>query len=119
MNKKTNLSHKAIKLLLNTSLVRLGQPALTRLRDARAQALVHHDTHHGARHVAPAFAWAGNNTWQAAGMQHKSRILAATVLVIALLFSISAYWQQATENDVAEVDLSILTDDLPMHVYLD
>lgn len=116
MNTKPGISHTVIKQLLNTSLARLGQPALARLRDARAQALARHNAHR----VVPSLSLVGSFTWLAAGTHYKSQLLVATVLAIAILFSVVAYQQQqAAENDVAEVDISILTDDLPMHVYLD
>lgn len=114
MSTKQNINHKKIKKLLNISLAKLEQPTLAQLRGARARAIALHE----ARQAAPAFAWAGNMTWQAAS-QHKPHILAAAALVVAILFSAAAYWQQTVENDAAEADISILTDDLPMHVYLD
>ena len=115
MNKKTNLSHKAIRLLLNTSLARLEQPTLARLRDARAQAL----SRHRENRMVPALAWVENIAWPSAGTQYKPQLLAATALIIALLFSVAVYWPQIMEKDNTAVDISILTDDLPMHVYLD
>ena len=120
MSTKLNISHKAIKQLLNASLARLGQPTLSRLRDARAQAMARHDIRQRARQMTPAFAGAGNAAWHAVGSRYKTHLLVAGVLIMVMLFSVAAYrQQQAAENDVAEVDLSILIDDLPMHVYLD
>lgn len=115
MNKKTNLSHKAIRLLLNTSLARLEQPTLARLRDARAQALARHQE----SRVVPALSWVENIAWPSAGTQYKPHFWAATALIAALLVSVAAYWPQIVEKDSTAVDISILTDDLPMHVYLD
>lgn len=102
-----------IKQLLNRSLSRLDQPTLSRLHDARMQALAHY----GARSAAPAFAWAGNR--RAPHAHHKSYYGAAVVLLIALLFSVTVYWQQTTEHEVSEVDIAILTDELPIEVYVD
>jgi len=106
-----------IKQLLNRSLARLDQPTLARLRDARAQALVRYDAHS----AAPAFAWA--SLWtdhrHAADSHHKSHYLAAAVLLAALLFSGAAYWHHTTDHDVSDVDIAILTDDLPIEMYVD
>ncbi len=102
-----------VKQLLNRSLGRLDQPTLARLRDVRIQALARYD----ARSAAPIFAWAGN--WHVAGSHHKSYYGAIVVLLIALLFSGTAYWHQATDHDVSDVDIAILTDDLPIEMYVD
>lgn len=102
-----------VKQLLNRSLSRLDQPTLAKLRDARMQALAHYDV----RSAAPVFAWTGN--WHASRAHHKSYFWAAVVLLIALLFSVTAYWQQASDHDVSEVDIAILTDELPIEIYVD
>lgn len=115
MKTKFDISNMTIKQLLNTSLMRLRQPTLERLRDARARALLRHDAHR----AESSYSLVGSISWPTIGTQHKPRLW-ATVLAIAMLFSVATYWQQqATENDLAEVDISILTDDLPMHIYLD
>lgn len=100
------LRPEQIKQLLNNSLTRLEQPTLARLRDAREQALARYDV----RIAAPAFAWAGSS-------QRKSRYFAAAVLLAAILFSGVTYWHH--EHDVSEVDVAILTDELPIEVYVD
>lgn len=105
------LGAEQIKQVLNRSLTRLDQPALARLRDARAQALARYDAHC----AAPAFALAGH--WHAASSHRKSHYLAGAVLLAALLFGGVSYWHH--EHDVSEVDIAILTDDLPIEMYVD
>lgn len=105
-----------IKHLLNRSLAQIDQPTLARLRDARAQALTRYDAHS----AAPAFALA--NMWghhHAADFHHKSLHWIAIVLLVTLMFSCTAYWHHKTDHDVSDVDIAILTDDLPIEVYVD
>ncbi|MBI5657976.1 MAG: DUF3619 family protein [Nitrosomonadales bacterium] len=109
MNKK--LHPEQVRQLLNRSLTQLEQPVLVRLRDAREQALARH----AERVAAPAFAWAGN--WLFAATHHKSRYFAAAALLAIAVFSGGAYWHH--EHDVSEVDVAILTDELPIEVYVD
>ncbi len=112
MTKK--LSHATIKQLLNHSLTQLEQPTVVRLCDARAQALSRFE----ARRTAPAFAWAGMGVGSAAA-RHKPHFWPAAILFAALLFGVAAYWQQLAKHDTAKLDIAILTDDLPIHVYVD
>jgi hypothetical protein len=109
MNQK--IGPEQIRQLLNRSLAQLEQPVLTRLRDAREQALARHAAHA----AAPVFAWAGN--WRVAATHHKFRIVAAVALLAAILSSGAAYWHH--EHEVSEVDVAILTDELPIEVYVD
>ena len=108
-----------IRQLLNRSLSQIEQPTLERLREARTQALARYDAHN----AAPAFAWAGNSSRpeHSANLRHKPYYYwVGAILLVAFLFSGAAYWKNATtEQDVSEVDIAILTDDLPMHVYVD
>ena len=113
MTKK--LSHTTIKQLLNRSLTQLEQPTLARLRDARVQALARFE----ARRTTPAFAWAGMSVGHAAATRHKPHFWPAAILFAALLFGVAAYWQQLAKHDTADLDIAILTDDLPIHVYVD
>lgn len=106
-----------IKQQLNRSLAQLDQPTLARLRNARAQALARYDAHS----AAPAFAW--TSLWtdhpHSADSHRKSHYLAAAVLLAALLFSGAAYWHHTGDYDVSDEDIAILTDDLPIEMYVD
>lgn len=116
MNPK--LSHEQIRQLLNRSLGQIESPTLERLRDARQQALTRYDARHS---TAPSIAWAGHSAHSrpGTGSHHKSYYWAAAILLAACLFSGTSYWRHANEHEISEVDVAILTDDLPIHVYVD
>ena len=114
MNNKLNT--ESIRQLLNHSSAQLEQPTLTRLRDVRMQALARYD----ARSTASAFAWAGaNGSGHGTGSHHSHHYWASAVLLAALLFSGVTYWQHLVEHDNSDVDIAILTDDLPIDVYVE
>lgn len=116
MSKKSKLNHEKIKHLLNRSVTRLDQPVLERLHNARTQALVRYEAR---RRASPIVAWAGSFAWSAAGTPQKTHILAAAVLLAAVLFGAATYWNQVEDDALSELDIAILTDELPMHVYID
>ena len=113
--KEDELSHENIKQLLNHSVAQLEQPTLTRLHHAREQALARHDACCGE----PVSARAGHVIWHAFGARHKSRWWATTLLVATILFSATVYWNKNTKSDTADVDIAILTGDLPIRFYVD
>lgn len=53
-------------------------------------------------------------------MPHSTHQWAATViLLVATLCGGISYWQHAQENDLARLDTAILTDDLPLEIFVD
>lgn len=114
--KKNELSHDDIKQLLNHSAAQLDKPTLTRLHQAREQAMARYATRCIEQ---PISARAGHAVWHAFGAQHKSRLWAATLLVTLILFSATVYWNQNAKSDTTDVDIAILTGDLPIHFYVD
>lgn len=118
MNQEFNV--EPIRQLLNRSTARLGQAEVMQLRDARALALARYDEQH---RTAPVLAWAGNLTaaisGHASNSQHRLYYWAAAVLLAAGLLSGVAVWQHALEHDDSEVDIAILTDEMPIDVYVD
>lgn len=115
MNKKLNT--KSIRQLLNRSSSQLDQPAMARLREARAQALARYD----ARSTAPALSWAGAlGGYVRTAHSHRSHYyLAIAVLLAAFLYSGSTYWQHVADHDNSDIDIAILTDELPIDAYVD
>jgi Protein of unknown function (DUF3619) len=120
MNKtshETDGRPQAVRQLLDESLGQIGQPVLSRLHDARKQAM----SHYGAKRTAPAHAWAGFG--HGGDTQHRFHYRAAAVLLAVALFGGIAYWQHVVSNSDAcntcDTDIAILTGDLPVYVYTD
>ena len=114
---ETKLNTESIRQLLNRSSAKLEQPTLAGLRNARMQALSRFD----ARSAAPAFALAGmaHHFGHIFGSHRRHYYWASAVLFGALLFSGATYWQHYNEIDNSEVDIAILTDDVPISAYVD
>lgn len=115
MNNKNELNHGEIKQLLDRSLVQLERPTLARLRHAREQAL----THYATRCAEPVLFRAGHAIWHAFGTRNRPRLLVATLLLATILFGATTYWSPAAKPDTSDIDIAILTDDFPIHYYVD
>ena len=108
---------ESIKRLLNLSLAQLDQPTLDRLSAARRQALNRYKAR-GA--TLPLFAWAGEHAIRHAPVhRHGTHYWMGAVLLAASIFYGMVYWQQAMDSDTSDVDIAILTDDLPIQYYTD
>jgi cytochrome b subunit of formate dehydrogenase len=110
---KTNL----IKATLDTSTSQLTPSTLEKLHAARTHALAHQRT----KHAAPAFAWIGNHDdTRNSSYAPKTIHWAVAALFVACLISGASIWHDyTTEHEISEVDVSILTGDIPLHAYLD
>lgn len=65
-------------------------------------------------------AWAGNAISYMGGGQRAQGVrylIAVAALVLGLIGL--AYWQSNGSNDYSEIDINLLTDDLPINAYLD
>jgi hypothetical protein len=106
----------SIKEILDISSKQLPPLVIERLRESRTLALDQQRTY-----TSPVLAWVGAHS----GYFHAPRFsrsvnMAFAVLFIASLFSGISYWQSySKERDIVDVDIAILTDDLPINVYLD
>ena len=99
----TYLNTNTIRELLNRSAAQLDRKTVAGLNAAREQALLRHAP--GKTGLHP--------------MTPRRRMVAAfaTVLVTVSLFGgIAYYWEQAQDN--SEADLAILTDDMPVDVFV-
>lgn len=110
MNHKS-VNTESIRQLLNRSVARLDPPTLKHLVGVRTQAL----DRYGALATQPVFAWAGFGHFGHSRMHY----WASAALLAFFLLGAASYWQQTAEHDNSDVDIAILTDDLPMDVYVD
>jgi len=114
---KHDIDTAAIKNLLNTSTAQLAPATLENLRTARSRALEHQRT----RHSMPVLAWLGQHNSRY-GSFHISRPynwIIAALFVACLISGASFLHSYTTEHEISEVDIAILTDDLPIHALLD
>jgi hypothetical protein len=116
MNQPDEVAGKIVALL-DHGVEDLDAPTRERLAAARAVAMSRY-----RERPAPVWglAWAASALFH--GREHRLHsaryVIAASALVLALAGI--TYWQTLTPgNDFTEVDLSLLTDDLPINAYLD
>lgn len=108
---KQKFQPEHVRQVLDSSLEQIEPPVLSRLRQAREQALARHD----AATVSRASGWAAR--WHFDTPHYKFRYFAAAAVFAVALFSGVTYWQH--EHEAGEVDVAILTGELPIEVYVD
>lgn len=108
----SDLDTESIRKLLDRSLSRLRPTTLSRLSDARQHALALRTE--SVR--APALA--GSYT-HAAHTHHRIQQWGLILLLLLLVLGGISYWSQPTGPSDDEVDIAILTDDLPVEMYAD
>ena len=114
---KTEIDTHLIKGLLNLSTTILTPNTLEKLRNARTKALDHQRSFSSV----PVVAWMGGHTGKF-NTHHTSKSMnwAVAALFVACLISGATFWHNySTEHEISEVDLAILTDDMPLHAYVD
>jgi Protein of unknown function (DUF3619) len=115
---KNDINTHLIKNLLNTSAIQLKPATVEKLRNVRSYALDHQRTHG----TAPVLAWLSNQGGRNEGFNlSKSINWIVALLFVACLLSAASLWHNYTteEHEISEVDIAILTGELPIHVYLD
>lgn len=101
---------------LNRGADHIKQGTLYQLQSARQAAL---DRYREAPQPVRGLAVAGNAASRSSHSRYfNARYVAAAALLMLSLIGIS-YWQFVQSNDVAEIDVSLLTSDLPINAYLD
>ncbi len=108
---------KKIVQNLDQGLGRIRQGTLYRLQSARMAAL---ERYHQAPQPVFGLAWAGDAAFRLSHSRHLNarNVLALGLLLLSLIGVV--YWQLAIQSgDIAEIDASLLTGDLPINAYLD
>jgi hypothetical protein len=102
---------------LDHGLGHIKQGTLYQLQSARKAAL---DRYRETPQPVFGLAWAGNIAFNAAHSRYfNARNLLALGLLLLSLIGVT-YWQVTTQaNDIADIDASLLTGDLPINAYLD
>ncbi len=106
-----------IKATLDFSTAQLSSETLDKLRHSRGNALAHQRIHR----TAPVLSWIGYHSGSNERFHFsKPAIWISSLLIAACLVSALSLCQNyAEEHEVSETDIAILTDDMPIHVYVD
>lgn len=100
---------------LNYGADQIGSATREHLLAARKEALSHYKD---KPESVWGLAWAGHSV-RVGGHRFETRHLIAVAVLITALIAV-AFWQnRVPSNEIAEVDLGLLTDDLPINAYLD
>ena len=115
---KSDLNTYKIKELLNTATTQLSPEILDKLRMARTRALNRQRVHQRL----PVLAWLGGNHSGQHETHHFSKPklwLMGAVLATCLISGGAFYRNHLIEHEIVDVDIAILTGDMPINVFLD
>ena len=115
MNHK--LKTHEIGKLLNRSAAQLDQGTLDKLQSARRAALQYQQK----THQAPVLAWLTQHglVGHHSTAGHKTLNWGVATLFVLVLLGGALYLQQSYEHDHSDIDIAILTDELPVDMYVD
>lgn len=114
MNAK--FSPEKITQLLTQGTRQLDGRTLSKLSKARHLALTKQSAHASVLALTPASASTLTARWL---IPHTVHQWLAAGLLAAVIVSGAGYWQHAQEQQVSELDVAILTDELPIEVFVD
>ncbi len=106
-----------IAQLLTQGTRQMDAAIISALVDARQNALIRHSVR------APVFALTSVSAhtsarWTDRLIPHSVQPWVAAVLLVAVLIAGTSYWQNFQEQQIDETDVAILTDDLPIEVFV-
>lgn len=108
----TELDPGKIAQLLTQGTRRLDASTLSALTGARQNALKSQSVH------APVAALS-TGRWTHSLIPHSAQQWLVTGLLVAIFVFAAGYWQHAQEQQISELDVAILTDELPIEVFVD
>ncbi len=110
---KTKLHTRDIAQLLDRSANQLNRSTLNELHAARQRALEH-------QRVSTS-GWVSRNGTLHGHLHLSQRALnwVIAAIVASLLVINLTYWERAFDHDHSDIDVQILTDDLPVDMYVD
>lgn len=112
-NNSGDITPERIAQLLTRAAQRLDDGTSAALRRARNTALERQS------HSRPIFLFSTGHSMRWL-MPHSSHQWVATIiLLVTVFFGGLSYWQHTQENDLSHLDAAILTDDLPLEVFVD
>ncbi|MGC2047156.1 MAG: DUF3619 family protein [Gallionella sp.] len=108
----TKLDSEKIAQLLTQSSRQLDSGTLSALSEARNNALKRQLVH------SPAAALSSGR-WTHNLIPHSGQQWLVTGLLVAIFVLMAGYWQHAQEQQISEIDVAILTDELPIEIFVD
>ena len=114
----TRLSPKQIAQLLTESTRQLDESTLSALVTARQNAMKRHSVHASVFALTPALAHTSTH-WTDRLVPHSIHQWIATGVLVAALVAVTGFWHHTQEQQISEIDVAILTDDLPIEALVD
>lgn len=108
----TKLDTNKIAQLLTLSTRQLNEATVSALANARRNALQRKLAH------SPVYTLT-TGRWTHSLMPHSSQQWIATGLLAVMLVIGTGYWHHSQEQQISDLDVAILTDDLPIEVFVD
>jgi hypothetical protein len=108
----TKMDPGKVAQILTQSSRQLDTSTLSALAEARQNAL-ERQLVHSSTAVLNTGRWAHNL------IPHSGQQWLATGLLVAIMMFSAGYWQHAQEQHISELDVAILTDELPIEVFVD
>ena len=116
----TELDTSKVAQLLNLGTRQMNAGVLSALSKARLAALDRQAVCVPAYTLAPSgvmYTYMGR--WTPGAMLHSAQHLAIVILLAAIVVSGMGHWYHVEEQRIGELDVAILTDELPVEVFVD
>jgi len=112
---KTSITTKSIKELLDQSAANLNVRTVDELRAVRGKAL---ERHQAMQHF-PVRAWLAQHGILSWPKHHSPANWGFALILLVCVLGTAGYMNHANDHDNSEIDIAILTDDLPVDAYVD